>query len=102
MSVTAILAVSLALAFLTESMVEYVFGTIADHVEKLKPYKWTLIYVALLVGVGLSWYYQLDLIALVAEQEPGQVGYIMTGLIVGRGANYLHDFVSAYLLKPKN
>ena len=102
MNTAQILAVSLVLAFLTESMVEYIFGTAADRVPKLKPLRWMLIYVAMVVGIGLSLFYQLDLIALISKQEPTVVGYIMTGLVVGRGANYLHGIVSEYILKRKN
>ena len=86
-----------ALGFLTESMVEYLFGQAIDHFKKLEPLRWALMYVAAAVGVGLSFYYGLDLVSLIFEGAPSPVGIALTGLAIGRGANYLHQFVSTYL-----
>jgi hypothetical protein len=106
-----VIAVSFGLSFLVESMVEYLLGTPFDKVEKLKPWKWALQYVAVLAGVGLAMYYRLDLVALIAVlgekigliavglDQPTPVGMALSGMVIGRGANYLHDFVSRYL-KP--
>ena len=91
-----ILAGALALAVLIESMTEYIFGTVADHVPALVPYKWLLMYVAAAWGVGVCIYYQVDLISLIFQQEPTVVGVVMTGLAVGRGSNYLHQFISKF------
>lgn len=102
------LAVSFALAFLTESLVEYLFGTPMDKLPKLCPYRWLLMYISVGVGVGLALFYQLDLIAIIAQASgvaldltaSTPVGMVLTGLGIGRGANYLSQFVSTYL-KPK-
>ena len=96
------LAVAFALSFIAESGVEYILGTPFEKVPKLQPFKWLLMYAGLAAGVGMSWYYQTDLISLiqVAAQGEGAVtplGVILTGLVVGRGANFLHQFVSQYL-----
>jgi len=101
----ALLAITFALAFLAESLVEYIFGTLFDKLPALAPYKWTLMYVALVVGVGMAFFYGLDLIALISQEAGGQVGaswlgILLTGLVVGRGSNFLHEFVSKYLKKP--
>ena len=99
------LAIVFALAFLAESMVEYTFGTWFEKSDKLKPHKWKLMYIALAVGVGLALYYKLDLIALIPQaigsnaQASTVVGMVLTGLGIGRGAEYLHKFVSTYLVK---
>lgn len=105
MPVQALLAISFSLAFLTESMVEYVAGKPFDQIPALQPHKWLLMYLSLGVGVGLSFFYQLDMIAAIAEiagqaMQPSWVGFLLTGLGLGRGANYLHDFVTAYVIKP--
>jgi len=97
MEMAKLLALSVALAFLAESLVEYIFGTLMDKFEILKSYKWTLMYVALAAGVGLSFFYNLDLISLITDEAATVVGMILTGLIVGRGANFVHQFVSEYL-----
>lgn len=107
------LAVSFALAFLVETITEYLAGTPLDKIEALKPYKWLLMYVAAGVGVGLCLYYQIDLIAIVSRfaaqltgastplDNPTPVGQVLTGLVVGHGANYLSDFLAKYLKPPK-
>ena len=105
------LAVIFALAFLAESMTEYIVGPLFEKIEKWKPYKWVQAYVALIVGIGLAVFYKLDLIYLLSNviseatgvQSPIQVsvvGFVLTGLGIGRGASYLHDFVSRYFKKP--
>ena len=106
------LSVSFALAFLSESLVEYLIGTPLDHVgEPAKRWKWLLMYISAAVGVGLCWYWQVDLIAVVANVTAklsglsgtwsiSPVGVILSGLIVGRGSNYLHDFLDKHLVKP--
>jgi len=103
-----ILAVSFALAFLTESLVEYLFGAIADHVPAVDPLRWLLMYIAAVAGVALALFYHLDLIAIIAANAgvaldlaaPTPVGMVLSGLAIGRGANYLNQFVATYL-RPK-
>jgi hypothetical protein len=91
-----ILTVCFALAFLTEAFVEYFVGQWFDKVEKLKPWKWLLMYVSAVVGVCLSIYYKLDLISLIMQTECTIVGMVLTGMAIGRGSNFLHQFVSQF------
>ena len=95
----------MALAFICESMVEYLFASwIAQlpakwkWVDELEPLK----YISLLVGVALAASYGLDIIYEVfgATASWPQVGVIVTGLTIGRGSNYCHDFWSRYLKPP--
>jgi hypothetical protein len=104
MSILPSLAVAFALAFLTESFVEYLFGQAFEKIPAISAYKWLLMYVAAAVGVGLALYYEIDLIALIQQLSGGSggltpVGMILSGLGIGRGASWLHDFVSQYLEK---
>lgn len=94
--------VALALAFMAESMTEYLFANWIGWakekwpvVERLNPLK----YIAAGVGVAFAFVYSLDLIAamLGAVPNPAWVGIVLTGLAVGRGANYVHDFAKTYL-----
>ena len=94
-----IYAGSMLLAFLVEAGVEYVFGTPMDKIEKLKPYKWLLMYIGLAAGMGLAWYYRLDLPALVLQVEPSWVGFLLTGSAIGRGAGFLNDLWQKYVAK---
>lgn len=109
----ALFTLSFLLSFLIESGTEYIVGTPMSKIEKLKPYTWLLMYVSMGAGVGLSFYYQLDLIALLptwlaeltkesAVYSPTPVGYILSGLAIGRGSNYLHQVMSKFFpVKPE-
>ena len=56
-------------------------------------------YVAAIVGILLCFAYHADLLALAGlDSGPAFVGYAITGIVVGRGANYLHDLVSRWAL----
>jgi len=45
------------------------------------------------VGVGLCWAYRADLLALVGlDARYSLIGYLVTGLLLGRGANFINDF----------
>lgn len=105
LSVLSILAVIFLLAFLTESLVEYLFGAIVDHVQVLLPFKWLLMYVAAGVGVLGAFIYKFDLLHLLGDYVGALIpihwfGIALTGLAIGRGAGYLHDLVKKYFVKP--
>jgi len=91
-----ILAGSFALAFLIETLVEYLVGEPINHIPKLMPFKWLMMYVSAGVGVGLGLFYKIDLIALIFQREATVVGIVITGLAIGRGSNYLHQFVGKF------
>jgi hypothetical protein len=101
------LTFAFALAFLVESFTEYLAGTPMDHVAAIQRFKWLLMYLAAVAGVGLAFYYRLDLIGMIpAVVDPAReatatpVGMALTGLGLGRGANWLHDFVMGFIVKP--
>ena len=96
----AVMGVVFLLAFLTESLTEYIFGTPLDKLGVSK-YKWVLMYISAALGVFLAFWYQLDLVNLLAgvlgeNIAPSPVGFALTGLGIGRGANYLHQVVNTY------
>lgn len=90
-----IIIFALILATLVEGTVEYFFG----KYQKAKPF---LMYIALLFGLLAAFAYQVDLIAyLVAllgiegvTLPPAWVGYAVSGILLGRGSNYLNDLIS--------
>ena len=105
MNVIGILAVIFLLSFLTESIVEYVFGQLIEHIPVLKPYAWLIMYVALSVGILGAFVYRFDLLYTLSNYLGAQVpttpfGIAITGAAIGRGSNYLHDLVSKYFVKP--
>lgn len=82
----------LLLATLVEGFTEYLFS---DQ-PKAQPY---LKYIALGLGVGVSLAYGVDILAGLGLVSPVPfVGQVISGLIIGRGSNYVNDFVSS--LKP--
>jgi hypothetical protein len=91
---------ALFLAGLDEGLIEYLFGTPMDKIAALKPYKWLLMYLSALAGIGLAFWYQLDLSALIPGVTVSWVGMLLTGIMLGRGANYVHDIIKTYLVKP--
>lgn len=101
-----VVVLALVMATLVEGFVEYVFGTAFDKSPKLIPYKWMLMYISLIVGVAVAFYYSIDLIALIANNAGGNiaitpVGIIFSGFIIGRGANYISDFVGRWFGKAQ-
>jgi hypothetical protein len=104
MSVLAILGVIGFFAFLVESLVEYLFGAIAEHVQTVKPYQWLIMYISAGVGLGGAFIYRFDLVYLLgsflgADIQQSPFGVALTGLAIGRGANYIHDIVSKFFQK---
>lgn len=99
-----------ALAFIVESGVEYFFAPVVDLIfgkkvendPKLKRVRGIVMKIlAALVGLGLSFWYQYDLIHLIGlvvgtEINPSWVGYILTGISLARGAGYVHDLVKKF------
>jgi hypothetical protein len=99
-----IVGVIFLLAFLIESLVEAVLGTPFDKIPALTPYKWVLMYAALIVGVVGAHVYQFDLLALLSVYLGAPIqntffGVTISGLAIGRGSNYLHDLVQKWF-KP--
>ncbi len=89
-------AAVLALAFLCESLTEYFFS---DLLAALKVEARYLKYIAMLVGVALALAYGLDALEGFLGLAPRlpYVGQVLTGLILGRGANYVHDFYTQFI-----
>ena len=101
----------LILATLVESLVEYLvrplvkppIPTPADRIMIGEPETATwrdmvLRYIAALVGVALCVLYSADLLTMVGLTSPWPwIGPVITGLIIGRGANFVHDFASRWL-----
>lgn len=110
MNIFGILAIMFLLAFLVESLVEYVFGQAFSHVPALQPYSWLLVYIPMAVGIGGAFMYGFDLLYLLGNwlevdwptlAAPSNLGMVLTGMAIGRGSNYLHDLVTRFFVKPK-
>lgn len=103
MTTLGILAILLALAFFVETLVEFIFGTLFDRIPALTPHKWTLQYIAVVVGLVGTFHYGIDLLAILSEVVKANpvipvswYGIGITGIAVGKGSNYLHQFISQF------
>ncbi len=90
----------LALAFLAESLTEYLFSRLLVNLRISKDY---LRYIAAVVGVALAVAYRVDILEefLDVGTDYPVVGEVFTGLLLGRGANFTHDFYSRFLTARK-
>ncbi len=78
------------LALFIEGTITYLYG----DSKKPRP---VLKYVALVAGVLLAIAYKVDLLTMVGlTSSMPMVSYIITGVILGRGSNYLNDFITSY------
>lgn len=113
-TVLVFIGIAFLLAFFVETMIEYILGTPIDNIKQLqflREYKWVLRYVAAGVGVYFAFYWKIDLVSITASVisdlvdadilwEVSNAGIVVSGLAIGRGSNYLHEFLSKHLKKP--
>jgi len=79
------------LAVFTEATAEYFVAPLLDK----GGYSQYVKYVAAAVGIALCAAYQVDILAMLAGMTAVHpiVGWVVSGLIVGRGSNFLNDLV---------
>ena len=106
-----LLAAALFFGFMaTEGTVEYLLGTLFERLTgkkddagnptyPLRPYSWTLMYASVAVGIFLAFHYALDIPSVVLGLPASPVGVILTGIVIGRGANFVSDVWSRFLGK---
>lgn len=103
----AVVLVTGLFAFLIESMTEYLFGILVDCFPKLDPGRKALPFIPLFLGVMVMFYYNIDLVAVMVNLLPEQhmennpIGIVFTGMMVGRGANFIHQLMSTYFPKKE-
>lgn len=98
MQSAASLSLILALAFLAETLTEYFFSSLLQGLRLSTSY---LRYISAVVGVGLCLAFGVDAFASLWGLTPryGPAGEVFTGLILGRGANFAHDFYTRFALR---
>jgi hypothetical protein len=105
----------LVLAALCEALVEYLLGPIAGPLAEKRGDEsraqrgehshldWrqlVLRYSAVLVGILLCFVYRVDLLGYFNLWSAWPwVGYLITGILIGRGSNFVHDFASRWLTR---
>ncbi len=98
------LGVIFLIAFMVEALTEAVLGQLFDRVPVLQNWKWTLMYAAMAVGIVASFIYQFDLVSLLGMWLGVNIplhafGMVLTGLAIGRGANFIHDIITKFFAK---
>jgi len=79
----------LLLAALVEGFVQYTFG----DSERARPY---LKYVAGLLGIAAAIVYKVDIPSMFGlATDYGIANYIVSGIIIGRGSNYVNDIIGS-------
>jgi len=111
MSVISLFGITFIVAFFVETLIEFVFGKLFDHIAFLKPYKWLQMYLAIAAAIGLAFFYRLDLPYLLAQflevdwpplAQVSWVGMAVSGIAIGKGSNYLHDLIKKFFVKPSS
>ncbi len=90
--------VLLVLAWLAEAVSERLFELFGPGIALL-PAPWQLLvkaWVATVVAVILAFAIKLDIFEFLKLQSqfPAMVGYVITGVLVGRGSNWLHEWLA--------
>ena len=83
------------LAVFVEATVEYLIASLVKKNGSKNGLRRYIPYVAAVLGVGLCAAYQVDILAMVVGLTPihPAIGWVVSGLIVGRGSNFLNDIV---------
>jgi len=80
--------------FILAAVVEAVITYFVPKNQTEEPREW-IKYVSAVLGVGVCVAYNADMLAILGVVTPlPYVGAVITGLIVGRGSNFLNDFYS--------
>jgi hypothetical protein len=111
MQIVGLLLVTLLLAFLVETLVEFLFGELFNSIPALQPFSIVKKYIAIAVAIAYTFSYQLDLLYLIAQYVEIEwptfanvsiPGMLITGIAIGKGSNYLHGFIAKFFVKPSS
>ena len=84
----------LVMAVIVEAVIDYVKTWAVD-----KKIQWQKIF-AVIFGIVISFVYCLDIPALVGiESRVDYIGYVLTGVLISRGSNYIHDLYNNLIAK---
>jgi hypothetical protein len=98
------LSLVVLLSVVVEKVVE-LFKTLVYSIpflpDKFRPF--TLELLSLGVGVLLAYETQIDALNLIGVKTMDNlIGIVITGLVIGKGSNFVHDFFEHFITKPKS
>ena len=75
------------------TLIEWAVERFLGGIQQLKG--WPMVWISAIVGVGLSFGFKVDIIQLVgyAGTYPWWLGQLVSGIIIGSGANAVHKFI---------
>ena len=102
----------LVLATIAEALVEHLFAPLVDlrDANTMEPQPGALLdwralilrYISVFIGVLLCIVYRVDLLTTFDLSSPWPwFGYAITGILIGRGSNFIHDFAGRWLAVPE-
>ena len=80
-------------ALVVRQVHELVVAPLYDNIEFLAAYKWTQIYPAGLLGVLVAYLLELDILSVAGIANPSLVGFVLTGIGLGAGADFIHNWI---------
>lgn len=85
------------LAMMVEGIVEFFLAPLVELAAKWVP-PFTIRYLAMIVGIAICILYQIDLLAALIGLEAIHplVGFVLSGILMGRGSNYIHDLIGKW------
>ncbi len=93
-ALTIVFVAALAVEGIWEAL-KHPFGDAIDWLDDNTPLYWDKLG-TLVLGVLVAVFAQIDLLALVGiELEIAVVGMILTGALIGRGSNFVHDLIDS-------
>jgi len=98
MQVIGVWAAMIVVAAIIEAVLEYVFGIWWTPIPDPDKRKKILMAVGLFLGVIICIYYRIDVVYEMMAQvgfqvQTGIIGYVISGLIAGRGSEFVHSFI---------
>jgi len=106
MSTLSVLGVILILAFLIETLIEFLFETIAGYFPNwampAQMRKSVIQTAAIVAGVGGAFLFHFDVLFLAGQfAELKDIpltpyGMGLTGIAIGKGSNYIHQFIAQF------
>jgi hypothetical protein len=97
----ATLLIMTAFAGAVESLVEFFISPLFDKIPGAEQYKWALMYIPIPLALLIAFTYGFDIfheLSISANKEipTTDLGVALTGMMIARGSNYVHQFVQKF------
>jgi hypothetical protein len=102
MAIIGVWAALLVVAAIIEAALEYVFGIWWQPWPDPDTRKKILMAIGAILGIFICVFYKIDVVYEMMSQvgyqvQTGIVGYVISGLIAGRGSEFVHSFILLFI-----